>query len=359
MEPLKEMFNSNFIEELAFLIKKNHMAFDSEKFVKLFDNKHFFELSLNERMRKITETLYLFMPDRYSKTLEVFKNTIPLMKPGYTTIIFPDYVGLYGLSDFKNSLDALKFFTTFGTSEFAIRIFLKNDFHATLYEIKKWTSDKNVHVRRLASEGTRPRLPWSFKLNEVIENPFLTEPILNALKNDNELYVKKSVANHLNDITKDNSDAFFEIIKKWDITPIHTKWIIKHAGRNLIKNGNSKMLSLIGVNYFAKISNFKCDLKNAKIKIGDYLSFDCSFVSDANQKLVIDYSIFYLKQKGIHTKKTFKLKMVQAQKGEFIQISKKQWMKNFSTRKLYPGTHYIQFIFNGVPQLKISFNLCF
>ncbi len=357
MEPLKEMFNSNFIKELAFLIKKNYPVFDSVKFVKSVENSEFFDLSLNQRMRKITETLHLFMPENYSKTIEVFKNTISLMKPGYTTIIFPDYVGLYGLSDVKASLDALKFFTSFGTSEFAIRVYLKSDFHATLHEMKKWASDKNTHVRRLASEGSRPRLPWSFKLDKVIENPFLTEPILSTLKNDDELYVKKSVANHLNDITKDNTAAFFEIIKKWDSKPTHTNWIIKHAGRNLIKQGNSKMLALIGVRSSAKISNFKCTLKNDNIKIGDYLTFDCSFVSNMEQKLVIDYSIFYLKQKGLHTKKTFKLKMVNAQKDELIQVTKKQLLKHFSTRKLNSGIHYFQLIINGNPQNKIPFKL--
>ena len=165
-------------------------------------------------------------------------------------------------------------------------------------------------------------------MDNVIENPFLTEPILNVLQSDKELYVKKSVANHLNDITKDNTGAFFNVIKNWDLKNENTKWIIKHAGRNLIKKGDSKMLTLIGVKSSVKILNLKCYLKNDKIKIGDYLSFDCSFVSDADQKIVIDYSIFYLKQKGIHAKKTFKLKMVQAQKGELIQVSKKQWMKN-------------------------------
>ena len=357
MEPLKEMFNSTFIKELASLIKKNYPSFDSDKFIFSIENSTFFELSLNQRMRKITETLRLFMPDKYSKTIDVFKNTISLMKPGYTTIIFPDYVGLYGLSDFNYSLDALKFFTSFGTSEFAIRLFLKKDVHATLNVMKKWSHDKNVHVRRLASEGSRPRLPWSFKLDNVIENPFLTEPILNVLQSDKELYVKKSVANHLNDITKDNTGAFFNVIKNWDLKNENTKWIIKHAGRNLIKKGDSKMLSLIGVKSSVKILNLKCDLKNDKIKIGDYLSFDCSFVSDADQKIVIDYSIFYLKQKGIHSKKTFKLKMVQAQKGELIQVSKKQWMKNFSTRKLNPGVHYVELLINGITYSKISFNL--
>jgi 3-methyladenine DNA glycosylase AlkC len=357
MEPLKEMFNSIFIKELAFQLKKNYPLFDQTSFVQHFENNQFFDLSLNQRMRKITETMRVFLPDEFNQAVDILKNSISGVKPGYTTIIFPDYVGLYGKPHFNESMKALKYFTTFGTSEFAIREFLKHDFDATFKVMLNWATDKNVHVRRLASEGCRPRLPWSFKLDATISNPFLTSPVLQTLKNDNELYVKKSVANHLNDITKDNTEAFFKITHNWDLSNNHTNWIVKHAGRNLIKNGNSKMLALIGITAKANISNLNLNLKNNKINIGEYLSFQCSFISNCEQKIVIDYAIYYLKQNAIHTKKIFKLKTVEAKKGETIIVSKKQLMKIFSTRKLYPGIHYIEMIINGDSHSKTSFEL--
>ena len=357
MEPLKEMFGFLFIDELTAQLNSIYPVFNKAEFKNKLIDSDYAMLGLNGRMRRITQTMRLFLPDDFKKSLSILHEVIPKMKTGYTTIIFPDYVGLYGKNNFDLSLKALRDFTSYGTSEFAIREFLKLDFERTIDVMYSWARDNNPHVRRLASEGSRPRLPWSFKLNEVMDNPYSTELILNRLKTDNELYVKKSVANHLNDISKDNTDAFFTIINKWNHDNKNTNWIIKHAGRNLIKKGNPSMLKLMGVNTGAYLSSVNLNVKTDKLRLGDYLSFEAKFKSEKKQKLIIDYAVFYVKQKSKNFKKVFKLKILNVEKGEVIKISKKQLIKNFSTRKHFAGEHKIELLINGISVSNSKFYL--
>ena len=158
MEPLKEMFNRAYFVSLAGNLKQVHKPFAAEKFIKEVVAP-IDALSLNERMRHASKVLHEFLPADYEATIGILKDTIPLLKPGYTNLLFPDYVSQFGTHNVNASLDALHFFTRFGSSEFAIRIFLKNDFDRTLKTMVKWSEDENEHVRRLSSEGSRPRLP--------------------------------------------------------------------------------------------------------------------------------------------------------------------------------------------------------
>ncbi|MBA3971400.1 MAG: DNA alkylation repair protein, partial [Bacteroidetes bacterium] len=202
-EALKDMFNKKFYERLALEFQKADKNFHPDKFVKQVV-KDIDALSLNQRMRNTTMVLKQHLPADYSKAIDILSKVIPEFKSHYTSLLFPDFIGQYGHDDFKLSIEALKYFTQFGSSEFAIREFLKRDLNKTLGVMKKWAEDKNHHVRRLASEGSRPRLPWSFNLDPIAKDPELTRPILEMLKSDSELYVKKSVANHLNDFSRIN-----------------------------------------------------------------------------------------------------------------------------------------------------------
>jgi 3-methyladenine DNA glycosylase AlkC len=212
-----------------------------------------------------------------------------------------------------------------------------------------WSKDKNHHVRRLSSEGSRPRLPWSFKLDEVIKNPKSTQSILENLKADNELYVRKSVANHLNDVSKENTDYMLELVNSWDKKNPHTAWIIKHASRSLIKKGHPGSLSVFDFEKNVKIRVENLLLAKTKIKLGETLQFSFDAVSEksSSQKLVIDYVIHYRKKLGDLSPKVFKLKEVDLKPKEKITISKSQVFKDFSTRKHFAGKHLLQIQVNG------------
>ncbi|HEY1039072.1 MAG TPA: DNA alkylation repair protein [Bacteroidia bacterium] len=348
MEPLKEMFNLSFYKRFAEEIGKVDKNFHPAKFVKDV-TANFEELSLNQRMRNTSVQLHRHLPHSYKKQIEICRKVIPNAPRGYVSLVFPDFVGLYGKEDFDTSLDALKYFTSFGSSEFAIREFLKLDFKRTIKVMEKWADDKDHHVRRLASEGSRARLPWSFKLEEVIKNPKSTLVILEKLKCDEELYVKKSVANHLNDLSKDNPGTMLSIVKAWDKGNAHTAWIVKHASRSLIKKGNADSLSVFDFEKNVRVKLDQLKLNKAKLKLGETLAFGFDLISEKKtpQKLVVDYVIHYMKKGGELSPKVFKLKELNLQPGKTEHISKQQMLKDFTTRKHYAGKHIVEVMVNG------------
>jgi 3-methyladenine DNA glycosylase AlkC len=358
MEPLKEMFNKKFYEQFAVEFNKADKNFQPGKFVKDV-TEGLEQLSLNQRLRNTSNVLKKHLPSDYKRSVDILFKAAPPLKGSYTSLVFPDFVGLYGHDHFDLSMEALKYFTQFGSSEFAIREFLKRDFSKTIKVMDKWAEDKNHHVRRLASEGSRPRLPWSFKLDEVIKDPKVTRSILEKLKADEELYVKKSVANHLNDISKENTDYMLGLINTWDKTNPHTAWVIKHASRTLIKKGHAGSLAVFDFekNVKLRIANFK--LNKTKIKLGEELGFSFDLISEKSksQKLVIDYVIHYAKKSGGQSPKVFKLKELDLKPKQTISIPKKQRFQDFTTRKHYSGKHSVEIMVNGKSLMKKQFEL--
>jgi 3-methyladenine DNA glycosylase AlkC len=358
MEPLKEMFNPAFYNSLAINIRLVYKPFASENFVKKAIAP-LNALSLNERMRHTSVVLHEYLPKDYKTSIAILKECITLFKPGYTNLVFPDFVSQYGAHDIKTSLDALYYFTQFGSSEFAIRTFLKMAMSQTIRTMYRWSEDDNEHVRRLSSEGSRPRLPWSFKLDEIIAKPTLTKPILENLKADNSLYVRKSVANHINDISKDSPDYVLQLVKLWDQQHPHTKWIVKRGCRSLFKQGNKQSLAVFDFTPDAKIILRKFQLKADPIHIGEAITFQFELASrkEEIQKIMVDYCIYYVKKNGSRWPKVFKLKELELAPRTTTIIAKKQSFQNFTTRKHYPGKHKLEIIVNGSVVKRVTFTV--
>ena len=215
--------------------------------------------------------------------------------------------------------------------------------------MQNWATDSNVHVRRLASEGSRPRLPWSFKLDAIITDPSLTRGILEELKTDPELYVRKSVANHLNDHSKDNVNYLISLLNEWDVTHVHTNWIMKHASRSLIKKGSSAALQLFGFDGGDLVAVSDLGIENDALKLGESLKFSFLVTSKESEvrKLVIDYAIHYVKAAGNASRKVFKLKEIELSPNQSVNITKSQMIKDFTTRKHYSGKHVLEILING------------
>lgn len=356
MEPLKEMFGQTFYKKLANTFASVYKPFQSEHFVKEV-TANLENLSLNQRMRNTSIILHKHLPADYNKTIGIMKEVVPQLNGGYTTLVFPDFVSVYGTLHFRESLEALKYFTQFGSSEFAIRPFLKHDLDKTLNVMRQWSSDENHHVRRLASEGSRPRLPWSFKLDAIIEKPALTLPILENLKCDDELYVRKSVANHINDLSKDSPDYVLKLVKAWDKTHSHTAWIVKRGIRSLLKQGDKKSMALFNLTKDVKVSVKRFNLTNSVIRLNDSLQFQFDLVSEKStiQTLMIDYRIYYFKKSGAQLPKVFKLKEITLKPGEILSIVKKQRFQDFTTRKLFSGIHVLEIVINGEVMKRMQF----
>lgn len=348
MEPLKEMFNREFYQHFSDVFANSDENFDAKAFVNDVTG-NLDELSLNERLRNTAVVLRRHLPKDFKKAVNVLYKAAPGLRRGYTALVLPDFIALYGKEHFHLSMEALRDFTVLGSSEFAIRVFLKSDLEQTLKVMNAWAESKDHHVRRLASEGSRPRLPWSFKLEEIIKSPSLTTSILEKLKADETPYVRKSVANHLNDISKDNTAYMLQLLKSWDNTHPHTSWIIKHASRTLIKKGDQESLSLFNFEQDVKVDMNDFKLNTHQVKLGEelYFSFELSSLKDTTQKLVVDYGVHYVKSSGEQSKKVFKLKEIMLLPNQTVKVSKKQLFKDLTTRKHYAGKHIIEIMVNG------------
>ena len=210
-----------------------------------------------------------------------------------------------------------------------------------------WARSENHHVRRLASEGCRPRLPWAMALPEFKKDPSQVLAILELLKNDDSEYVRRSVANNLNDISKDNPQLLIDVAKSWMGNTSNTDALLKHACRGLLKSGNQTVLSLFGLKpaNHVELSDFEVD---TDVAIGDSLQieFCLSTADECLGKLRIEYAVSFLRSNGGSSNKVFKIS-----EADFLQqikrVTKRHSFKLISTRRYYAGPHMIEVIING------------
>lgn len=346
---LKEIFNAERIRHIADETRAVFPAFDTGHFVTLCRDG-LDELSLMARMRRVTEALHATLPDDYRTALDVLHHLAPRLNNSFVTMALPDFVALYGEGDFELSMEALKFFTTFGSSEFAVRHFLRRDLSRTLRVMEHWARDEDEHVRRLASEGSRPRLPWSFKLDAVIADPSLTAAIIDRLKADPSRYVRKSVANHLNDVAKDNPDWVLARIEGWPRDNAATTWITRHALRTLVKRGDRRALTILGAGEVADIDVVDFTVAPRTIALGETITLSIALRSAAarHQRLVVDYAVHYVKKSGATAAKVFKLRTIDLAPGETVKIVHRQTVRDFTTRIHHTGRHTVELLVNGL-----------
>jgi 3-methyladenine DNA glycosylase AlkC len=257
-----------------------------------------------------------------------------------------DYVAVQGINDPALAFKVLEQLTPLFTAEFAIRPFIDQYPEQSFKQLLIWSRSQNEHVRRLASEGCRPRLPWGMQLKKLVLDPSPILPILQQLKDDESLYVRKSVANNINDITKDHPTIALALCEKWQpLASSNTQWIIKHGCRSLIKAGNERCLQLLGFNA-AEISDITLTCPT-QIVMGESLEFNCEFTSQKVQNLVVDYSIDFSRSNNKSSNKVFKIKNLNAANNERINVIKNYSFKAISTRKYYAGMHSLNIHLNG------------
>ena len=357
-ELLKNLYNKNLITNLSNEILKYYPAFKQQEFSRSVFNKHWKDKELKQRMRHIAECLHQHLPANYKKTINILK-PVATQFNRFEYLFFQDFVECYGLDDFKTSISALEHFTQFASSEFAVRVFIIQDEKRMMKQMLIWAKSDNHHVRRLASEGCRPRLPWARALPCFKKNPQPVLKILQTLKNDESEYVRRSVANNLNDISKDNPEITLDLAQQWMEKNKNTNRLVKHACRTLLKQGNQQALKLFGFTEarHIKLSQFKVQ---ASVNLGEKLAF--SFLLKSKEiplgKCRIEFSINFVKANGRRSKKIFKISEAEYTVKE-KQIIKYFSFKKITTRKYYAGTHQLSIVINGVEQTPKPFNLVF
>lgn len=345
---LKEIFNRQRLEHIADAMLAVYPAFDRQRFLQQAGH-NLAERSLMQRLARVSESLHQVLELDYPSSLALLEALAPRLNNRFVCIFLPHYVASYGLHDFERSMAALKYFTGFGSSEFAVRHFLRQDCTRSLALLEQWADDPDEHVRRLASEGSRPRLPWSFRLEQLQADPQLAAPILERLRNDPSLYVRKSVANHLNDITKDHPQWVLQRLQGWPLEQPHSAWIARHALRSLIKQGDRQALALIGAGARAEVDVSRFQVAPGQLRLGDSLNLSLTLVSTCSreQRLVVDYAIDYVKASGATASKVFKLKTFTLQGLAQVDLGRSQQIRELTTRRHYPGRHGVHLLVNG------------
>ena len=365
MEPLKNLYSISFYDRFCVIIKTIVPDFDSDKFLKNIFDSDWHTRELKSRMKHTTAVLYDFLPNDFPETTSILvRITQKLQATGAGNqalqyMFIPDYIEKYGIDHFEESVKAFEKVTQFTSCEFAVRPFIVKYPELMMAKMLEWSQHENQHVRRLASEGSRPRLPWAMALPDFKRNPNPILPVLENLKQDSSEYVRRSVANNLNDIIKDHPEVVLGIMKKWAGLGKETDYILKHGCRTLLKSGHAEALGHFGLvaNDNLKLSDFK--IQNASLQVGEnlYFSFLIENNSSQTEKVRLEYALYFLRANGTWAKKVFKISERAFLPNERAIISRHQSFRPISTRVYYVGMQRISIIVNGAEKEVLDFVL--
>ena len=361
-EPFKNFFNLALIEKMGDLLKQAAPTFKQQKFLHLASNG-LDALELKERSNQIRDALIATLPNDVEHAGPILVATLGSEAPidggvtkeredglsGFAIMPMADFVAAIGLNDIETSFAVLEELTKRFSAEFAVRPFIVADSEKAMKLFVSWSTSENAHVRRLASEGCRPLLPWGLRLQEFVKDPAPILPILETLRDDPTEYVRRSVANNINDIAKNQPDLVAEIAKNWLVNASKNRGrLVRHACRTLIKQGHQPTLQALGYAQLdAKFLDF--NISTPKVEMGTTLEFEFSLrsTSTISQPIILDYAIHFKKANGTLSPKVFKLKTGLLKPNEKMQMIKTQMIKPITTRTFYPGDHKVEILANG------------
>lgn len=363
-EALKERYGGEIPRTIAAMIAAVHPRFATQRFIA--DALDGYEaLELMDRGRHIAAALRRHLPDDYAHAAAILIESLGQRHTldvggGMTSFLFLPhtmFVAAYGLDHFEVSMRAQYELTQRFTAEYSIRPFLERYPEATLERLRLWATDPSQHVRRLVSEGTRPRLPWAPRLRGFQKDPRPVLQLLELLKDDPELYVRRSVANNLNDIGKDHPNILTATARRWlKGASTERRWIVRHALRSVVKAGDANALAALGFGESpaATIENPSIKPKRAAIGGSLQIAFDVVDKRDAvaarapkPTRILVDFRVHYVKANGKTSPKVFKLKVIELAAGQRVRLQKSISLANMTTRRHYPGRHRVDVILNG------------
>ncbi|HHD82250.1 MAG TPA: DNA alkylation repair protein [Campylobacterales bacterium] len=364
-----ELFNPQKVNQIATEIKNVYQAFEQEAFEKEVTDA-FKELELKERIAHIRDMLANYLPNNYEEAMTIILKALPpeldptKIDDDFGEFIYApygDFVATFGctIEHLAFSLNALREITKRFSVEYAIRDFINAFPKSTFQVLRECSLSDNYHERRMASEGTRPKLPWGKKLTTNYAEPI---KILDNLYSDPTRFVTRSVANHLNDIAKMDANLVIETLKGWKEENRQNKkemqFIINHALRTLIKDGNPEALELLGYSPNPKITVNNFQLTDIEVQVGEYLEFSFDIEAKREEALIVDYIIYFQTKARKLSPKVHKIKKLNLKEGEQCTINKKHLFKaNMTTRKLYGGEHKLVLQINGKCYADLTFTL--
>ncbi len=370
-EPLKNLFNHQLIHDVARHLARVWPEIDQAGFITAA-SQDLDELELKQRSQQIERALERFLPKDFGQAAAILRETLAPIQDGSGEItsttdgiagwaIMPvsTFVGRQGAAHLDLALDLMRDLTKRFSAEFGIRYLILAEPERCLSRFPDWVDDPSQHVRRLVSEGTRPRLPWAPRLPMFISDPAPLLPLLTALRDDPEEYVRRSVANSLNDIAKDHPDLVAGLAKDWLAdAPAPRRRLIRQACRTLVKRGHPAALAALGYDA-ARLKETRLSVATPQVTLGSVLEFELSLTStsDAPQDLVIDYIVHHRKANGTLSPKVFKWKTIRLGAGDRAALRRRHAMRKVTTRVYYPGTHGLDIQVNGATVASSVFDL--
>jgi len=356
-EAWKDKLNRDTVGEFAQSIKSVYGVFNIDEFMKS-TMKDWDSLELMARGRRITENMQKFLPADYKEAISIMDKVIAVCDD-FFKMCFPTFVELYG-TDEENwgiSMAAMELYTQYSSSEFAVRPFIINHEERMMVQMYAWSKHENEHVRRLSSEGCRPALPWGVALAKYKKDPSPILPILEELKADSSEYVRKSVANNLNDISKTHPDLVAKLAKKWHGKHKHTDWIVKHGCRTLLKKGNRDVLAIFGLSNADAVNVSGFTLSDTAIPFGGDITFSFEIEAKEDTKVRLEYGMDFMKANGKQNRKIFQISEIAMKVGQKKSYSKSHSLADVSVRKHYPGVHAVTLIVNGAERGTLEFEV--
>jgi 3-methyladenine DNA glycosylase AlkC len=308
-------------------------------------------LELMARVGELADRLSRALPDAFPAAAQVLWRCLDSPSfTGWMTVPCSTLVARHGLDDPELALPLLAGLTPRWSSEWAIRPFIARHPALTYDHLRRWTADEDEHVRRLASEGTRPRLPWAPRLRALVADPTPNLPLLHALADDASPYVRRSVANHLNDISKDHPALALEIARRW-LSRDGAAWTARHGLRTLIKRGDAEALELAGVTIDADVRLVELSVERDRVPIGHTVAFTVTLELAGGgpqaADVVVDYRVHYVGARGVRAPRVFKLARRRLQPGRPVTIRREHPFDHVSIRRIHPGVHGIDIQVNG------------
>ncbi len=363
-EPLKNQFGVEVIASTAESIASVYDTFDRQRFL-AFCESGFEDLELTPRARQISDGLAMCLPADRAEALRILIRSLewepPARHNGHSPMeqspmapfrFMPHvyFVADYGVDHFELAMEAQYELTQLFTAEFSIRTFLETQPEATLDRLHVWAGDESEHVRRLVSEGTRPRLPWAPRLKEFQRDPAPVIELLELLKDDPEEYVRRSVANNLNDISKDHPELAVEVAQRWWAEADKDgRRMVRHGLRTLIKATDPSALGVLGysVDTPAEIASVK--ITPTRPEIGGKVRIEVAVINSSQDsaRVLMDLRVHFVKANGSTSPKVFKGTELTLGAGEQATVSKSISLAQHSTRTHHPGTHRVEVLLNG------------
>ncbi len=358
-EPLKNFYGPEIAERIAYMIAAVHPTFPTAAFLAdALDGYE--ELELTARARQIGDALATHLPERFVDAAPVLVASLgppiegdELEGQGMAPFVYLPhvfYVARAGIEDWETAMWVQHELTRRFSCEFSIRVFIEAEQERTMTRLREWTADPSPHVRRLVSEGTRPRLPWAPRLRRFQEDPAPVVQLLELLKDDPTTLVRRSVANNLNDIGKDHPAVLVAVCRRWmvDATP-ERKSLIGHALRSAVKRGDADALDVLGFPELHHASIERVTIGPAVATIGGrvHIALTVANTGELPEAYHVDLRIHFVKANGSTSPKVFKMRTISLEPGQRTDLAKSVSIAQQTTRTHYPGVHAVDVVVNG------------